>query len=150
MSPSSSDRESFDPGGGLVDTPAVFLDDMRRKHRELAALVKRILELKRRGYDPKNGRTIGLVVPDEIRERLEIQRGKHHIRSYRGTVLVAVCLGLTILETAGGSPGSAWSLIWSPAPPAPYSRGMTRFARRMPWTVPKGSWRLRGERIVSR
>ncbi len=88
----------------LVETPGVFLADLRRKHRGLVALVKRIIELKRLGYDPRGGRTIGLVVPDEIRERIEIQRGKHYIRSYRATVLVAVCLGLVELERSGGSP----------------------------------------------
>lgn len=77
---------------------------MRRKHRELALLVKRIVEIKRVGYDVKAGRTIGLVVPDEIRGRLEHMRISHHIRSYRHTVLVALRLGLVELERAGESP----------------------------------------------
>ena len=81
-----------------------FLDDIRRRQTERVELVKRIVEIKRPAYDPKGGRTIGLVVPDDIRERLEIMRGTHHVRSYRHTVLVAVRLGLVELERAQTSP----------------------------------------------
>lgn len=77
---------------------------MRRRQQELVELVKRIVEVKRPAYDPKGGRTIGLVVPDDIRERLELMRAAHHVRSYRHTVLVAVRMGLVELERAGRSP----------------------------------------------
>ena len=94
----------FDLPNALVDPPLVFLKDMRRRQQELVELVKRIVEIKRPAYDPKGGRTIGLVVPDDIRERLELMKAAHHVRSYRHTVLVAVRLGLVELERAQTSP----------------------------------------------
>lgn len=81
----------------------MILDALQERHRHLKKWVAahhRIIRegttrARRRG---EPGKTIGIRLPDDIREQLRAVQKKHGLRSYRKTVIAAVVVGLRILE----------------------------------------------------
>lgn len=81
----------------------MFLESIQRRQQALVAAIKRpdireLLEHLQGMRKTVEGKTVGVIIPDSLRERLLILKARLDVRTYKQIVLMCVEIGVLMLE----------------------------------------------------